>query len=274
MPLPKPKSGESQDKFVSRCMSNAQVKKDFPDKDQRLAVCFSQFRKKRELDLNEEDVMLTRSISTELSLCAADAEEGTFEGHAAVFGKLNSFSEVIMPGAFKKTLKSRSKNKVKMLRQHQQSSIIGVWEELREDSDGLFVRGRLLTEIQAAKETLILLKAKALDGLSIGFRTVLEEFDHKKKHINLLEIDLFEISLVAIPSQAAALVTAVRAMSPEEITTKIELEKALRDAGFSTSTSKYITAGWNPPALRNAEGGDEMVERIQRLTKSLTASGD
>ncbi len=223
---------------------------------------------------NEESNMLTRSISTELNLCASDAEEGTFEGHVAVFDKLNDFGEIVMPGAFKKTLKARGKGKVKMLRQHQQSSIIGIWEELREDNEGLFVRGRLLTEIQAAKETLILLKAKALDGLSIGFRTIIEEFDSKKKQVRLLELDLFEISLVAIPAQAAALVTSVRAMSPEEITTKTELEKALRNAGFSTSTSKYICAGWNPPALRNAEGGEEMVKRIRRLTESLTATGN
>ena len=222
----------------------------------------------------KENIMLTRSVSTELNICASDAEEGTFEGHAAIFGKLNSFDEIVVEGAFKKTLKSRAKHKVKMLRQHQQAAIIGVWEEIREDDKGLFVRGRLLTEIQAAKETLILLKAKALDGLSIGFRTIVEEFDHKKKQINLMEIDLFEISLVAIPSQANALITSVRAMSPEQLTTKLDLEKALRDAGFSTSTSKYITAGWSPPALRNAEGGDELVKRIRRLTKSLTATGN
>jgi len=218
--------------------------------------------------------MLTRSISTELNLCASDAEEGTFEGHAAIFGKLNAFDEIVVPGAFKKTLRTRGKHKVKMLRQHRQDSIIGVWEELREDSDGLFVRGRLLTEIQIAKETLILLKAKAMDGLSIGFRTIIEEFDNKKKQIRLLELELFEISLVAIPAQAAALITSVREMSPEEITTKLELEKALRNAGFSTSTSKYICAGWNPPASRNAEGGEEVVKRIQRLTESLTATGN
>jgi HK97 family phage prohead protease len=224
------------------------------------------------LDKPKDNEMLTRSISTELNLCASDAEEGTFEGHAAIFGKLNSFDEIVMPGAFKKTLKVRAKGKVKMLRQHRQDTIIGVWEELREDKDGLFVRGKLLTEIQAAKETLILLKAKALDGLSIGFRTIVEEFDSKKKQIRLLELDLFEISLVAIPSQAAALVTSVRAMSPEEITTKRELEIALRDANFSVSTSKYIAAGWNPPARRDAEG--EVVKRIRRLTESLTATGN
>lgn len=273
MPLLSPKSGEARDKFVSRCMSSAQMKKEFPNKEQRLAVCFSQFRKKREAEI-EENAMLTRSISTELNLCSSDDGEGTFEGHAAIFGKLNSFDEIVVPGAFKKSLRARSKHKVKMLRQHQQGMIIGVWEEIREDAEGLFVKGRLLTEIQSAKETLILLKAKALDGLSIGFRTIKEEFDHKKKTLNLLEIDLFEISLVAIPAQANALVTSVRAMSPEELTTKRELENALRDAGFSEATSRYISAGWTPPAQRDAGGGEDMVKRIRRITESLTASGN
>ncbi len=161
MPLLKPKLEEPRDKFVSRCMSSAQMKKEFPNKEQRLAVCFSQFRKKREAEI-EENTMLTRSISTELNLCSSDDDEGTFEGHAAIFGKLNAFDEVVVPGAFKKSLRARSKHKVKMLRQHQQGMIIGVWEEIREDAEGLFVKGRLLTEIQSAKETLILLKAKAL----------------------------------------------------------------------------------------------------------------
>jgi len=45
MPLPKPKKNEQQSKFIARCISNPTVKKEFPDKDKRLAVCYSQWRK-------------------------------------------------------------------------------------------------------------------------------------------------------------------------------------------------------------------------------------
>lgn len=47
IPLPTPKKGEGQSSFVSRCMSNTQAKKDFPNRQQRLAVCFSRFKKKK-----------------------------------------------------------------------------------------------------------------------------------------------------------------------------------------------------------------------------------
>lgn len=222
---------------------------------------------------DEESSMKTKDLSIDLEIYALDEEKGEFEGHAALFNTPDRFGELIAPGAFKRSL-HKHKKRVKMLRGHDANVIIGVWEEIREDAEGLFVRGRLLLELSAAKEAFILLKEKALDALSIGFLVEKEEFDVKKKTLTLLEVSLLEISLVTIPRQAGALVTSVRSVSPEEITTKRELERALRDADFSVSTSKYITAGWNPPAPRNAEGGDEMVKRIRRLTKSLTAAGN
>ncbi len=45
MPLPVPNSGESQDEFISRCMSNESMKEEFPDSKQRYAVCQSQHEK-------------------------------------------------------------------------------------------------------------------------------------------------------------------------------------------------------------------------------------
>ena len=54
MPLPKPKSGEKEQDFISRCMSNSVMKEEFKDKDQRVAVCYSQFKKTNEnSELNE-----------------------------------------------------------------------------------------------------------------------------------------------------------------------------------------------------------------------------
>lgn len=53
MPLPTPKKGEGKDKFISRCMGNTQAKRDFPDQQQRLAVCHSQFRRKKNKSIGE-----------------------------------------------------------------------------------------------------------------------------------------------------------------------------------------------------------------------------
>ena len=204
-----------------------------------------------------------------------DEEKGVFEGHAAVFNQPDRMSDIIVPGAFKKSLKKVPANKVKMLREHKTAEMIGVWTEIKEDSKGLFVKGRLLLELQAAQEALVLLKEGVLDSMSIGFQTVVDEFNSKTEVRSLLELNLFEISLVAIPAQAEALVTNVKHVSPEQITTKKDLEKALRNADFSISTSKFIVAGWTPPAPRNGEGGqDELVASLRRATKELkTATG-
>jgi len=46
MPLPKPKVSEPQKEFVSRCMTSATMMIEFPDKKQRLAVCYNQWMEK------------------------------------------------------------------------------------------------------------------------------------------------------------------------------------------------------------------------------------
>ena len=218
--------------------------------------------------------METREFGN-IELSALDEDQGIFEGHAAVFNKPDDdFGDVILPGSFKKSLHKHPKKRVKMLHEHDRKALLGVWEEIKEDSTGLFVRGRLLMQLQAAKEVFVVMKEGILDSLSIGFRAVEDDFDRKTGVRTISELMLFEISLVSIPAQMAALVTSVKHMSPEEITSKRELEKALRDAGFSESTSKFICAGWNPPARRDVEGGTELVTGIRSLIKSVqTATG-
>ncbi len=201
---------------------------------------------------------------------SALTEEGTFEGHAALFNVPNEFDEIVLPGAFKKTLSRHPKKRVKMLRQHQQREIVGIWQKIVEDDVGLAVKGKLLTELSIAKESLILMKEGALDSLSIGFRTIKDSFNTETKMRELMELQLFEISLVAIPAQLGALITSVRELGPDDILTKRDLENALRDAGFSDSASRYISAGWEPPAQRDAGGGyEDLADRISALAKTL-----
>lgn len=49
MPIPKPKKGEDQKKFISRCMADAVTNKEYPDQKQRAAVCFSAWKAKEGL---------------------------------------------------------------------------------------------------------------------------------------------------------------------------------------------------------------------------------
>lgn len=56
MPLPEPNKEEKQAQFISRCMSNDTMKKDFPDQTQRTGVCFSQWKKARGENMEQENV--------------------------------------------------------------------------------------------------------------------------------------------------------------------------------------------------------------------------
>lgn len=221
--------------------------------------------------------MHTQTFSVPLELKASEEAEGEFEGLASVFDKADSFGDIILKGAFQKSLKTRPAGKVKMLRQHDQRSLVGTWTEIRENSEGLFVKGQLLLGIQEAAESQILLKAGILDSLSIGFRTVKDESipgtkDDPWPGRKISELELLEISLVAIPAQAGALITSVKAA---DITTRRDLEQVLREAGLSRSTSKYICAGWNPPAQRDVEGEEtvgveqEIVGDIRSLIETM-----
>lgn len=127
------------------------------------------------------------------------------EGYASVFGLRDKGGDIVMLGAYAVSLKalSRRGEKVRMLWQHDPAQPIGVWDEAFEDMRGLFVRGRLLEDVARAREARALLEAGAVDGLSIGYRTVRAEAVAGGGR-RLLELDLWEVSLVTFPMQAEA----------------------------------------------------------------------
>jgi uncharacterized protein len=139
------------------------------------------------------------------------SDAGEFTGYASVFENEDQGRDIVMPGAFAKSLQTRPAAKVKMLRQHDQSEPIGVWLDLREDSKGLKVTGRLIRETVKGAETYELIKAGALDGLSIGFRTIKDRLDRAKGVRLLEEVEVREISIVTFPMNDRALVSTVKA---------------------------------------------------------------
>src|SRR5687767_10964148 len=89
---------------------------------------------------------------------AIDAE-GIVEGYASLFGVSDQARDMMMPGAFADTLKLRGLRRIPMLFQHDPAEPIGIWLELREDFRGLFARGKLIPDVQRAREVLALLRA-------------------------------------------------------------------------------------------------------------------
>lgn len=147
--------------------------------------------------------MTTETLPASLAeLRFADGKDGVITGYAAVFNGLpDTYGDVIAPGAFARTLAEHKTADTRplMLWQHDPSQPIGVWEDVREDGRGLAVKGRLVLETRAGAEAYALLKAGALSGLSIGFRTRKAETRAGGGRL-LKAADIIEISLVSRPA--------------------------------------------------------------------------
>ena len=149
-------------------------------------------------------------------------------GYASVFEEVDGGGDVVAPGAYAASLKrlAATGRRVKMLWQHDPAQPIGVWDEVSEDARGLKVSGRLLDAVEKGREAAALLAAGAIDGLSIGYRTVRAEKDGKGLR-RLLEVDLWEVSLVTFPMLGIARASAKSEGADASLD---DLARALRDA--------------------------------------------
>ena len=141
--------------------------------------------------------------------------DGTVEGYASLFGAVDQARDMMLRGAFADTLRQRPVRRVPMLFQHDPAEPVGVWLELREDNRGFTRAAGLFRKWRAASELYSLIRAGAIDGLSIGFRTTKGRVDPRTRVRALHAVDLWEISIVTFPLLAGARVHAVKqAASP------------------------------------------------------------
>ena len=204
------------------------------------------------------------------------SEDGTFTGYGSVNGNVDSYGERVMPGAFAGSLSKhkREGTSVRMLWQHNPNEPIGIWEDLAEDAKGLWGKGRLIMEVQKAREVHALMKANAIGGLSIGYREIKATPDGNVR--NLEELDLREISPVSFPANRRARIEAVTSERMEEFARRLregdpmpikEFEDILREAGVPKSMATQIASvGYAKAALGEPEG-----EKADDATAFLTA---
>ena len=130
-------------------------------------------------------------------------------GYASLFGATDQSGDVVEKGAYAASLArlAARNGRVKMLWQHDPAQPIGVWDEVREDGRGLWVKGRILTDVAQGREAAALIGAGAIDGLSIGYRTVKARKDDAGRR-SLVELELWEVSLVTFPMLPEARVAA------------------------------------------------------------------
>lgn len=283
MPLPRPNLGEDRDIFVARCMGDDKVTSEFPDNGQRLAVCSSQFEGSKMTDdiqtefdeeFDEQKFEDGRmDVAFEVKAASDEEEAGVFTGYGSIFGNKDLGNDIVVEGAFAKSIGQKGPRAIKLLYQHKADEPIGVFDEIVEDRRGLKVKGRLAMGTQRGREVYELMKMGALDGLSIGYRVDPKDIDYdekgKGKRRYLKSVDLMEISAVTFPMNPKARVSAVKGAER----TVREWEELLRDAGNLSRTEAKAAASAVAKALeqRDAvkEETPEVLGAIDRITNIL-----
>ena len=196
------------------------------------------------------------------------AGDGTFTGYASLFETPDLSGDIVSAGAFEKSLKRRGASGVRMLFQHNPAEPIGTWTDIREDARGLFAAGRINADVARGREVLSLMRSGGLDGLSIGFSTVKSRREASGLR-RLLEVDLWEISVVTFPMLPQARVAAVKG---GHLPSEREFERWLtRDAKFSrTQARTIIAAGFKALKTRRdageRAGQSDIATAIRRAT--------
>lgn len=199
-------------------------------------------------------------------------DTGIFTGYGSVFGNVDSYKEIVAPGAFAESLSAwkDSGRLPPVLWQHRSGEPIGPYLDMREDTHGLMVKGHLLVDdVARAKEARALMKAKAVNGLSIGFVTREDSYDKLTGIRTLKKIDLWEVSIVTFPANPAAQVNTVKS-AIDALETLSDCERFLRDAGSLSRAQSTAVIG-RIKALSGQSESDELAEFRQAL-QSLSAA--
>ena len=195
----------------------------------------------------------------------AISEDGIFSGYGSVFNVVDSYKEIVAPGAFAESLQGRMPS---LLWQHRSGEPIGVYTAVREDNVGLYVEGRLALKTARGAESYELMKMGAISGLSIGFVSRDDSYDKVSGIRTLKKLDLWEVSLVTFPANDAARVSTVKGV--ETINSLSDAEAYLRDAGgLSRHESLALVA--RIKSLHGQRDSDELgsIEAAEGLMKLM-----
>lgn len=221
--------------------------------------------------LKSDPAVDTKAGAVPLDLKAV-AEDGEFEGYLSTFGNVDRGMDMVMPGAFRRTLKERKLSSIKLLRDHDTRKVIGKWLSMDEDDRGLKVRGKLFAgTVQLATETLALMREGALDAMSIGYRTIKAQWDEEQGVRKLLDLDLWEGSIVTFPMNEMATVDAVKTDL-----TITDVERILREGGAPGAFAKLVAIhGFEGATKRlgsrreGGEGGKTIAEMIRETSAKM-----
>jgi HK97 family phage prohead protease len=272
MPIPTPNDGESHDDFMSRCAGDETMVEDYPDEDQRLAVCQSQWdeEKKSSVEAQRE----TRMLGT-CELAVENRGEGDalpeLSGYAALFGKatelMPGFHEKVARGAFTRSLADGAD--VRALVDHDPSKIIGRNTantlELSENNRGLKVTIRP-PNTTVGRDIVESIGRGDVSQMSFAFRTVEDSFkEHKDGSVTrtLLHVNLYDVSIVTYPAYGDTTIATRAANAWQQMKGRKSEGKAPKS--FSVGDNPGLVPSLCQKSVPKAT--QELRERLEALRK-------
>jgi HK97 family phage prohead protease len=211
------------------------------------------------------------NFDCEFKLASLDEKSGAFSAYGSVYRVVDLQQDVVMPGAFKHTLEARGDTPLPLLWSHLVSEPLGV-AHAKEDSHGLQVAGELVLSVPRAAEVRDLMKAGAVRGMSIGYRTQPGWSKVKGEIRELHRVDLLELSLCVLPANESAVVTSppksAAAMTPEDWT------RHFRGTGFSRSEADRLVWAVKQAFKNDVVDEDGAAEVLKFLRGRRTLSKD
>jgi HK97 family phage prohead protease len=201
-----------------------------------------------------------------------------FDGHGSVFKNVDLGGDIVMPGAFKRSLAQHksSGGLPAMFWMHDPAKVPGKWVDMHEDDDGLAVKG-VLAPTPLGDEVHTLLKMEAVRGMSIGYRTLDHDYDGDGNRL-IKEAELWEVSVVSLPMNPLAQVVHVKSQLSERgefVPSTREFESILREVGCSKSVAKHLVHKIYEGEERETcwdDGRDEVDAAEELIAKLFIAS--
>lgn len=222
---------------------------------------------------------MKRNIIYKTALTADDDGTGKISGYASTYNNPDLSGDVMLPGCYDAVLQKIEKSGVMpvMFFSHDHWSVpCGRWESIKSDDTGLYVTGRVNTDLESGKEIYSALKFGSMSGLSVGFSFSPDGAeDNDAGGFDFKSIDdLFEISICAMPCNPHARIDEVKAFDVESIKDYKTAERYLRDVGvFSREQAKKFISCLKSvfdrerDALRRKETEKEIIDLIHSFTK-------
>jgi HK97 family phage prohead protease len=189
----------------------------------------------KETQVNKVERRVKTDVDFELRVEATEADGMRFTGYAAVFNSNSEplpFIERIMPGAFKRSLKSR--NEVKLFKNHNMDEVLASTRSktlrLTEDSKGLLAEATL-PDTTAGRDLAVLMKRGDVHAMSFGFSVPSrgDSWSDDGMTRELKEIRLHEVSIVTGFPAYEATTASVRSLDILATRTNVDVD-ALADA--------------------------------------------